>query len=479
MATTAEPLENTAPVKAFPEEGGPLDAHLGQISGSYDKRWFRSPTVIIALDVLAITLVLFAREGRTAPAVGYAVGLPLWLAATGRYRQRLRPSVQVDVVPLLGALSAPMLLLAWLPGPDAGRLLRDTPVLAAAVLLARGVGYGAQYLAKTRGDTNEPTLIVGAGVLGCRVAEALLAHKEYGLKPVGFVDGFPDAPHLPLPIVGDIDTFDAAVRRTGASRVIIAFGANRESEIVEVFRATLSSHVEIHIIPRLFELGFTPEGPDTDRGWGLPIQHARRVALRTPAWRTKRLVDILVSGLLLLLTSPILAATALLVRLTSRGPVLFRQDRVGQRGHVVQILKFRSMRINAESETRWGESRDERITPLGRLLRITDIDELPQLFNVLRGDMSLVGPRPERPHFASQFDQQVIRYHDRLRVPCGLTGWAQVHGLRGDTSIEERARFDNYYIEHWSLWFDIVILARTVRHVAIRVLASALRHKRK
>jgi lipopolysaccharide/colanic/teichoic acid biosynthesis glycosyltransferase len=181
---------------------------------------------------------------------------------------------------------------------------------------------------------------------------------------------------------------------------------------------------------------------------------------------------------MLLLASPVLVIAALAVRLGSPGPILFRQDRVGQRGHVVQILKFRSMRVNSESETRWGGSRDERITRVGRILRVTDIDELPQLFNVLRGDMSLVGPRPERPHFASQFDQQVIRYHDRLRVPCGLTGWAQVHGLRGDTSIEERARFDNYYIEHWSLWFDVVILVRTLAHVAARVVRTAARQDR-
>jgi exopolysaccharide biosynthesis polyprenyl glycosylphosphotransferase len=477
MATTADPVGDAEAVQAFRTEAL-LGATLEDLS--VRKLWsrLRSPVVIMALDLIAIFGVLIAREGLTAPSLAYGALLPVWLAAVGRYRLRLRPSVQVDVVPLLGALAAPMLLLSWLPGPDAERLLRDTPVVAVAVLLARAVGFGAQHLVKTRTSANEPTLIVGAGVLGCRVADALLTHKQYGLKPVGFVDGFPDAPHLPLPIVGDIDTFDAAVQKTGASRVIIAFGANRESEIVEVIRASLASHVEIHILPRLFELGFTPEGPDTDMVWGFPLQHARRVALRTPAWRTKRLVDILVSGVMLLLASPVLVIAALAVRLGSPGPILFRQDRVGQRGHVVQILKFRSMRVNSESETRWGGSRDERITRVGRILRVTDIDELPQLFNVLRGDMSLVGPRPERPHFASQFDQQVIRYHDRLRVPCGLTGWAQVHGLRGDTSIEERARFDNYYIEHWSLWFDVVILVRTLAHVAARVVRTAARQDR-
>jgi lipopolysaccharide/colanic/teichoic acid biosynthesis glycosyltransferase len=153
------------------------------------------------------------------------------------------------------------------------------------------------------------------------------------------------------------------------------------------------------------------------------------------------------------------------VRLSSPGPILFKQRRIGQRGEVFELLKFRTLSVNQDSDTTWSVSEDERRTAVGRLMRMLSIDELPQLVNVLRGEMSLVGPRPERPYFADQFRVAVPGYDDRHRVPAGMTGWAQVHGLRGDTSIKDRAVFDNHYVENWSLWRDLVILARTVETV--------------
>jgi lipopolysaccharide/colanic/teichoic acid biosynthesis glycosyltransferase len=156
---------------------------------------------------------------------------------------------------------------------------------------------------------------------------------------------------------------------------------------------------------------------------------------------------------------------ALAVKVSSPGPVLFRQRRVGQRGKDVEILKFRSMPVNDDSDHTWSVDNDQRLGRVGRVLRRTSIDELPQLFNVLRGDMSIVGPRPERRVYVDAFGEQVRHYGDRHRVPVGLTGWAQIHRLRGDTSIEERARFDNFYIENWSLWTDLKIILRTVGQV--------------
>jgi lipopolysaccharide/colanic/teichoic acid biosynthesis glycosyltransferase len=160
------------------------------------------------------------------------------------------------------------------------------------------------------------------------------------------------------------------------------------------------------------------------------------------------------------MVSPIYAAIAAVVKLTSPGPVHFRQQRVGERGVIVDVLKFRSMRVNSRSDVEWNPTNDS-VTKIGHILRVTGLDELPQLWNILKGDMSLVGPRPERPFFVEQFKVDVPRYDDRHRVPVGLTGLAQVHGLRGDTSIDERARLDNQYIENWSLWRDIVILFQT------------------
>jgi exopolysaccharide biosynthesis polyprenyl glycosylphosphotransferase len=432
----------------------------------------RAGALILTADVAGVGITLTATGRPLAFSWALAVVTAIWLAATGGYRLRLRPSLRVDFLPLIGAVFVPVVVAQALPGATGREVLVASPLVVLAVLAGRMLSYATIDLTRRSSGGAERTLIVGAGALGCQVAESLLAHREYGLVPVGFVDGFADGPDLPLPIVGDIDSFDDAIRATGASRVIVAFGANREAEIVEVLRTTLSSHVEIHIIPRLFELGVTPEGPDTDMVWGFPMQHARRAALRTPAWRSKRIVDFCVAAVVLLVASPVMLLAALAVKVSSPGPVLFRQRRLGQRGAPVDILKFRSMRINDESDTRWGQQADDRVTFVGRVLRRTDIDELPQMINVLRGDMSLVGPRPERPHFADTFDRHIFRYRERLRVPVGLTGWAQIHGLRGDTSIEERARFDNYYIEHWSPWFDMVILARTFAHVLRRIAAA-------
>jgi exopolysaccharide biosynthesis polyprenyl glycosylphosphotransferase len=183
----------------------------------------------------------------------------------------------------------------------------------------------------------------------------------------------------------------------------------------------------------------------------------------------KRLFDICFAGFMLVLCAPLYGALALAVKVTSPGPVYFRQSRVGKRGKFVQVLKFRSMRVNNDSDTQWDVSADARVTPIGEIMRKTSLDELPQLWNVVKGDMSLVGPRPERPFFVEQFQAEVPHYQDRHRVPVGLTGLAQVNGLRGDTSIDERAWFDNHYIDNWSMTHDLVILART----AIAVIKQA------
>jgi exopolysaccharide biosynthesis polyprenyl glycosylphosphotransferase len=232
--------------------------------------------------------------------------------------------------------------------------------------------------------------------------------------------------------------------------------------MVKVIRACDRLPVEVHIVPRFFELGVAPEGPWVDDLWGIPLMRLRRSALRTVAWRTKRVFDVAVASVALAVAAPVLGACALAVALTSRGPIFFRQKRLGQRGEVFELLKFRTMPENGESETQWSVSEDDRMTPVGRFLRRASLDELPQLINVLRGEMSLVGPRPERPFFVDQFRVAVPEYDDRHRVPAGMTGWAQVHGLRGDTSIPQRARFDNHYVEHWSLWRDLVIMLRTL-----------------
>jgi exopolysaccharide biosynthesis polyprenyl glycosylphosphotransferase len=218
----------------------------------------------------------------------------------------------------------------------------------------------------------------------------------------------------------------------------------------------------------------SPAGAGTDQIWGIPLCPVRRSVLHTTAWRAKRGFDVVLAGAALVLSAPLLGLIALAVRLSSPGPVLFRQCRIGQDGRRFDLLKFRSMRVDHDGATSWAATAEHQTT-VGRWLRRTSLDELPQLWNVLRGDMSLVGPRPERPLFAERFSADIAGYRDRHRLPVGLTGWAQVHGLRGDdTSMTERARFDNSYIEGWSLWLDVVILLRTAGAV-LRMAAGASR----
>jgi exopolysaccharide biosynthesis polyprenyl glycosylphosphotransferase len=309
----------------------------------------------------------------------------------------------------------------------------------------------------------EPAIILGGGGIGAEIARVLGEDRSYGATPIGFVDSV--SGKMPLPVLGDIDDLDSIIDRYEVRRLIVAFGPGRDAELVKVLRSAVQHDIEVYVVPRFFDCGIAPDGPDTDDVQGIPLYRVRRAARRQPAWMFKRAVDVVVALTALSLGAPVLVLVALAVKLGSRGPVLFRQRRVGQDGHEFAVLKFRTLRSNDESDTKWSVIGDAPLTPIGRFLRRTSLDELPQLWSVVRGEMSLVGPRPERPFFVAHFSADIDGYTDRHRVPVGVTGWAQVHGLRGDTSIEARARFDNHYIENWSMWRDFVILGRTAAEV--------------
>jgi exopolysaccharide biosynthesis polyprenyl glycosylphosphotransferase len=417
--------------------------------------------LLASADLACLSVVLFA-VGHTAWRGAAFAGLALVVMTfRGLHHPRVVPSLFKDAGSLLGCLAVPLVAVLVVAGDMPGQpFLRFGLLAMGALLLGRLCSYAALRSLRAHGQIVEPTLIVGAGKVGVELAQVLREHPEYGLVPVGFLDGFDDT-DLPLPIVGDVGSLDRVLAEYKVRRVIIAFGQMREPDMVPVLRACDRQQVDIHVLPRFFELGVTPSSAETDDLWGIPIIRMRRAALRTAAWRTKRAFDLVVAGSAVAILSPVFAVLALLVKVSSPGPVFFRQRRVGQSGRVVDVYKFRSMYTNTDSDTKWSVIGDARTTWIGRFMRKTSLDELPQLFNVLRGDMSLVGPRPERPFFVNRFGVEVSGYHDRHRVPSGITGWAQVHGLRGDTSIEERARFDNQYIENWSLWRDVVILART------------------
>jgi exopolysaccharide biosynthesis polyprenyl glycosylphosphotransferase len=427
-------------------------------------RWI-APALLLFVDSVAL-VVAVAVAGVSTLAVAYAVVALVTLAVSHAYRVRIALR-GLDQTPwLVGrlafaiALLAPVALLAG--GADS--LLRAALASVGLIVFGRAISFALVRKLRHRGVLLEPTVILGAGEIGAELARVLQEHREFGIDAIGFLDSVSSS-GLPLPVLGDVSELDRILEHHDVRRVIVAFGPAREADLVAVLRAAVQHHVEVHIVPRFFDCGVAPVGPDIDDVRGIPLYRVRRAALRAPAWMFKRVLDVTVAGTVLVLSSPILALVALGVKLSSPGPILFRQRRVGQDGREIDVLKFRTLRVNDDSDTQWSVDGDERLTPIGRFLRRTSLDELPQLWSVLRGDMSLVGPRPERPFFVRQFSADVYGYKDRHRLPVGLTGWAQVHGLRGDTSIEERARFDNHYIEHWSLWRDVVVLARTIAEV--------------
>jgi exopolysaccharide biosynthesis polyprenyl glycosylphosphotransferase len=393
-------------------------------------------------------------------------------ASAGLYRPRLSLSVLDDLPslagrPLAAAAITTTVDVALHHDRQVGSLLLAAALAAAGIVALRGLGYAVVRRCRRDGVVTHPTLILGAGRVGGHVAQVLLDHPEYGLRPVGFLDSDPllDEADRPIPLLGGNDALSSVIVEFGVHNVIVAFGSAPESQMVDVIRTCDRLEAEIFFVPRLFELA--SGNRDTDQVWGVPLVRMRRAAFRSPSWRLKRVVDVLVASAALVLLAPVLAVCAAAVYLEGGRGIFFSQERIGLDGRPFRVWKFRSMRpaSEADSQTTWSIASDSRVGPVGRVLRKTSLDELPQLWNILRGDMSVVGPRPERPHFANTFAESFPRYDHRHRVPVGLTGWAQVHGLRGDTSIEDRARFDNYYIENWSLWTDVKIVVRTVGHV--------------
>jgi exopolysaccharide biosynthesis polyprenyl glycosylphosphotransferase len=430
-------------------------------------------SLLPAADALML-LGVSATLGFTLVSIAYAVVTFVILNGDTSRKFRITPRLGDEAGWLLGRVSVALLVLLSvgsvaklaeieLLGSTLYGVTKVGLAGAAAVFLGRGAAYALERAAKTRGVVSERTLIVGDGELAVGLAEALEEHPHYGLHPIGFL-GRPREGNLQLPCLGEGRDFQRVIHEHEVRRVLVAFGEMQDQELVTILRANERVPAEIHVVPRFFELSGVPQGAAVDDIDGIPLFHLRRPALRPSARLQKRAFDIVAASLLLFLSLPLLAVLALAVRLSSSGPIFFRQKRVGLNGQLFEIVKFRTMFENEDSDTTWLSEKDgDRVTAVGHLLRRTSLDEVPQLLNVLRGEMSLVGPRPERPHYTGQFTETVSRYDDRHRVVGGITGWAQINGRsRGLDSVPQRARLDNYYIENWSLWRDLVIIARTI-----------------
>ncbi len=429
----------------------------------------------------------------------------------GLYRTRLRALVLDGVVPVMSAVSVAAMGVAMLgilfnnSIPNQGEWVRAWAFALVAVGLGRVTLALAQRWARSARRVGKPVLIMGAGLVGSQVARRLDSHPEYGLHPVGFLDDDPrsiaEVGGRDVPVLGTVEDLDEIVRHTGVGHLIVAFSSVADARVSRLIQRCQELGIEVSVVPRMFDTINNRVGYDTVGG--LPLMSFSSVNPKGIQFTLKHAFDRVFAVLLLVVLSPVILLTALLVRVSSPGPVLFRQRRVGRDGTVFDLYKFRSMRIEPapahasaraapvlvpagaqatvgvaavsastgaggspsfvpEADTAPGgvEGQDRR-TRLGRLMRRTSLDELPQLFNVLKGEMSIIGPRPERPEFVELFGRDIARYGDRHRVKSGITGWAQVHGLRGQTSLAERVEWDNYYIAHWSLGLDMKILALT------------------
>ncbi len=310
-------------------------------------------------------------------------------------------------------------------------------------------------------------LVIGAGKLGLEVTQKLIAHRDLGLEVVGFLDDDPgkaDQRFHGVPVLGALGDLERVLAERTIEQIFVALPLEAHKKVMKVLAAVGSECVEVKLVPDILQyatIKATLEDLD-----GTPVINLSQVPLQGWNSLVKRVMDLALAAVGLIVLAPVLPLVALGVWLEDRGPVLYGQERMGLDGRVFRIWKFRSMRVDAEVTTGpvWAVQDDPRRTRFGGFLRRWSIDELPQLWNVLVGDMSLVGPRPERPTFVHEFKQRLPQYMLRHRVKSGITGWAQVHGWRGNTSIRKRLEYDLYYIENWSLGLDFKILWMTVRH---------------
>ena len=334
----------------------------------------------------------------------------------------------------------------------------------AGIILERATLREVLREARRRGFNLRHVLIVGDGDLARAVADGMIRHPELGLKVQGFLTD--DSARVgakvgAVPVCGLWDEVADVVGRGGVDQVVLALPFEAMPRLDSLISRLDSAAVDIKVVPDVERFVSLKSGIEEFEG--LPVISLRATPL--VGWNrvAKRGMDIALGALGLLLVAPLMAVIALLVKLTSRGPVFFSQERMGLDGRVFRVWKFRTMRTDAEEASGpvWAVADDPRRTRVGAVLRRLSLDELPQLLNVLRGEMSLVGPRPERPVFIEEFRRHVPRYMLRHMVRAGITGWAQVNGWRGNTSIEQRIQYDLYYIENWSLLLDLKILALT------------------
>jgi exopolysaccharide biosynthesis polyprenyl glycosylphosphotransferase len=461
------PLVEAPPVRAGTTAVLP---YVGSRS-SKRTRWVRAWMITAPVDLAALLAPLTLTHQYWRGTL-FTAGLTICIfIAGGLYRPRRHMSILDELPSLCGRLLASASIVAIIAAMRhesveyVSGFMRGVALSAGLVLVGRTVTRAAVLVARRHRWVEQNAIILGSGPVAVELARLLRRYPQYGLRFVGYVDASPHDGADSPPLLGSLDELEEMLTMTECGVIIIADTSCPESRLMEILRRPVCASRDLWVVPRLW--GSRSQGGIPDHIGAIPVVHQRHTNLSGPRWAIKRGSDIFFSLTALILLSPVLILCALLAFIDGGPSIFFYQERIGRYGKPFKVIKFRSMRpVNEhEAQTNWSIADDRRVSPIGRFLRRTSLDELPQLWNILRGDMTVVGPRPERPYFVERFSAEHPDYAMRHRVPVGLTGLAQVSGLRGDTPISDRARFDNYYIENWSLWLDVKVLLRTVSEV--------------
>ena len=463
----------------------------------------------VAIAPLGLDVLMLAFAGIAALATGPLAGLAVaglsevlayslltlvLLAHFGHYKPRFSLHLLDDIRSVVGSTAVAALAMAFVAAlftaetHPAEEALRTWRFATGCLVAGRGALHLDEIRRRREGVAGAPTLVVGAGRVGHLVARRLQERPEFGLRPVAFLDPEPLMVEngAGLPVLGagedagdDLpDTLTNIVRELSVRHVVVTFFLSRHESQLALMRRCHALGLSVSLVPRLFE--GVADQTSLDRLGGVPLVTVRPSDPQGWQFSVKYALDRVFAALAIVVTAPLMLVAAIGVAISMGRPVMFHQRRLGMDDREFEIRKFRTMmtegldteeldmasaipELMLERDVAPGgiESGDRR-TRFGRFLRRTSMDELPQLFDVLRGEMSLIGPRPERPEFARRFNDAVHRYPDRHRVKSGITGWAQVHGLRGRTSLSDRVEWDNYYIENWSLWLDLKIALMTL-----------------
>ena len=418
------------------------------------------------LELLPVVLVLF-------PIVFYFHGL----YQSRRGRSRIDEALTVLLAVVLGTVLLSGIATWWRTPYEPGSpqlftysraFIALLAVLEVGLVVGGRLGVRSMFRrARLRGFNVQRILVIGAGKLGQEITQRILAHRDLGFEVIGFLDD--DANKIGqryggVPVLGPTRDLEQVLGERRVDQVYVALPLEAHRRTMKILQVVGKECVEVKLVPDIFQYATLKAAfEDLD---GVPVINLSQVPLQGWNSLVKRGTDVALSGAGLLVLAPFLPLAAVAIWLEDRGPIFYKQERMGLDGRSFMIWKFRSMRVDAESSTGpvWAIKNDPRRTFVGGLLRRWSLDELPQLWNVFKGEMSLVGPRPERPTFVHEFKQRLPQYMVRHRVKAGITGWAQVHGWRGNTSIRKRLEYDLYYIENWSLGLDFKILWMTLRY---------------